>query len=85
MKFFLNCHSSRSVCINEGLSQGSLLGLALFLIYSNDVSGGISPQVSVCTHDTVIYSCPKSKPYHLYKVILVVDLENDHCVDSDKE
>ena len=48
--------SSQQYSVNAGVSQGSILGLTLFLVYINDLSDDVICNIAIYTDDTTIYS-----------------------------
>ena len=48
--------SSQQYPVNAGVSQGSILGLTLFLVYINDLSDDVICNIAIYTDDTTIYS-----------------------------
>ena len=60
-----NGHSSSWTNVNAGVPQGSILGRLLFLIYSNDLSDGLSSNAELFADDFIfscsIFSCTRYK------------------------
>ena len=52
----LNGKSSREYPVNAGVSQGSILGPKLFLLYINDLPDNIICNIAICADDTTVYS-----------------------------
>ena len=52
----LNGQSSSWTNVNAGISQGSVLGPLLFLIYINDLADGLSFNVKLFTDNTSLFS-----------------------------
>ena len=52
----LNCQSSSWTNLNAGVSQGSIPGPLLFLIYINDLSDGFSSNAKLFADDTSLFS-----------------------------
>ena len=57
----LNGQTSEWEEINAGVPQGSILGPMFFLIYINDLTGGISSIVKLFTDDTSLFSFVENK------------------------
>ena len=55
-----NLQSTR-LTIKQGVPQGSILGLLLYILYANDIPNKIKSQVSLYADDTVIFYSSKSK------------------------
>ena len=51
----LESEESRSVPVTSGVSQGSVLGLILFVVYINDLPDELSSQVRLFADDTAVY------------------------------
>ena len=52
----LNGQSSSWANVKAGVSQGSILGLLLFLIYINDLADGLSSNIKLFADDTSLFS-----------------------------
>ena len=55
-RVFLNGQVSHWTSIEAGVSQGSILGLLLFLIYINDLSDDLSTNAKLFAGDTSLFS-----------------------------
>ena len=55
-RVLLNGQSSSWTNVNAGVSQGSILGLLLFLKYINDLSDGVSSNTKLLADDTSLFS-----------------------------
>ena len=52
----LNGKSSREYPVNAGVSQGSILGPKLFLLYINDLPDDVVCNIAIYADDTTLYS-----------------------------
>ena len=52
----LDGKSSQEYPINAGVSQGSILGPTLFLLYINDLPGDVICDISIYADDTTLCS-----------------------------
>lgn len=51
----LEGYSSTKQCINAGVSQGSVLGPFLFLVYINDITLNLENQIRLFADDTSLF------------------------------
>ena len=61
MSVVLDGQRSSTKCINAGVSQGSILGLTLFLLYINDLPDGIISKLVMYADDTALFN-PTEQP-----------------------
>ena len=52
----LNGKSSQEYPVNTGVSQGSILGPTLFLLYISDLPDDFICNIAFCADDTTLYS-----------------------------
>ena len=52
----LDGKSSQEYPINAGVTQGSILGPTLFLIYINDLPDDVICDITIYANDTTLYS-----------------------------
>ena len=56
LEVVLNGKSSQEYPVNSGVSQGSILGPTLFLLYINDLPGDVICNIAIYADDTTLYS-----------------------------
>ena len=54
LRVVLDVKSSQEYLVNAGVSQGSILGAALFLLYINDVPDGAICDIAIYADDTTL-------------------------------
>ena len=52
----LNGKSTEEYSLNFGISQSSVRGLTLLLLYINELPDGVICNVAICADDTSLYS-----------------------------
>lgn len=75
MNVVLNGHVLSSFHINVGISQGSILSPAAYLIFMNYLLDVINSQLYIYVDDTIIYSCRSSKSVRTDKIELAAALQ----------
>ena len=69
--------SSREYPVNAGVIQGSILGLTLFLLYSNDLLDDVICNIAIYADDTTLYSkCDQASDLR-QQLELASELESD--------
>ena len=73
----LDGKSSQEYPVNAGVSQGSVLGPALFLLYINDLSDDVICDIAIYADNTSLYSkCDQASD--LWQLLeLASELESD--------
>ena len=54
LRVVLDVKSSQEYLVNAGVSQGSILGATLFLLYINDVPDGAICDIAIYADDTTL-------------------------------
>ena len=77
LRVVLDWKSSQEYVVNTGVPEGSILGLALFLIYINGLPGNDICDIAIYAVDTTLYSkCDQAS--HLWQHLeLALELEFD--------
>ena len=77
LQVVLDGTSSQEYPVNVGVSQGSILGLALFLLYINDLPDDIICDIAIYADDTTVY-CKCDRASDLWQQLeLAFELESD--------
>ena len=71
---FLDGESSQEYPVNAGVSQGSILGPTLFLLYINDLPDDVICDIAIYTDDTTLYSNCDQAPDLWQQLELASDL-----------
>ena len=56
----LDGESSQEYPVNVGISQGSILGLTLFQLYSNDLPVDVICDIAIYADDTTLFKCDQA-------------------------
>ena len=56
LRVVLGRKSSQEYPVNARVSQGSILGSALFLLYMNDLPDDVICNIAICADNTTLYS-----------------------------
>ena len=56
LRVVLDGKSSQEYPVDAGISQGSILGPALFLLYINDLPDNVTSNIAIYVDDTTLYS-----------------------------
>ena len=83
----LNGKFSQEYPVNAGVSQGSILGPTLFLLYINDLPDDVICNIAVYADDTTLYSKCDQAPDLWQQLELASELKSDlrNTVDWDKK
>ena len=73
----LDGKSSQKYLVNAGVTQGSVLGSALFLQYINDLCDSIICDIAICVDDTTLYSKCDQASDQWQQLELASELESD--------
>ena len=77
LRVFLDGKSSQEYLVNAGVSQGSILGPAFFLLYINDLPDDVVCDIAICADDTTFYSkCDRTSDLW-QQLELASELESD--------
>ena len=77
LRVVLGGKSSQEYPVNVGVSQGSILGPTLFLLYINDLLDDVICDIAICANDTTLYSkCDRASDLW-QQLELASELESD--------
>ena len=77
LQVVLNGKSSQEYPVNVGVSQGSILGPTLFLLYINDLPGNVICHIVIYADDTTLYSKCDQASDLWQQLELASELESD--------
>ena len=77
LRVVLNGKSSQEYPVNAGVSQGSILGPSLFLLYINDLPDDVSCNTAIYADDTTLYSKCDQTSDLWQQLELASELESD--------
>ena len=77
LRVVLDRKSSQENPVNAGVPQGSILGLALFLLHINDLPGDVICDIAIYTDDTTLYSTCDQASDLLQQTEFTFELESD--------
>ena len=76
LRVILDGMSSQEYPVNAGVPQSSILGLTLFLLYTNDLPADVICNVAIYADDTTLYSkCDQASDR--WQLELASELESD--------
>ena len=68
---------SQEYPVNAGVSQGSIIGPTLFLLYNNDLPDDVICNIAICADDTAL-CCKCDQAFDLWQQLeLASELESD--------
>ena len=87
LRVVLDENSSQEYPVNAGVSQGSILGPTLFLLYINDLPDDVICNIAIYADDTTLYSKCDQASDLWQKLELASELESDlrDTLDWDKK
>ena len=77
LQVVLDGKSLQEYPVNAGVSQRSILGLTLFLLYINDLPDDVICGIAICTDDTTLYSKCDQASDLWQQLELAAELESD--------
>ena len=77
LKLVLDGKSSQEYPVNAGVSQGSILGPTLFLLYFHDLPDDVICNIAICADDTTLYSKCDQASDLWQQLELASELESD--------
>ena len=82
LKVVLHGKSSQEYPVNAGVSQGSILGPTLFLLYINDLSDDVICDIAIYADETTLYyKCNQSYLWQQLELASKLDFDLRDTVD----
>ena len=81
----LDGKSSQKYLVNAGVTQGSVLGSALFLQYINDLCDSVICDIAIYVDDTTLYSKCDQASDQWQQLELASELESDLLAGCNKK
>ena len=86
LKVVLRGKSSQEYPVNAGVSQGSILGPTLFLLYINDLSDDVICDIAIYADETTLYyKCNQSYLWQQLELASKLDFDLRDTVDQGKK